>query len=161
MIGGYDGANVPTEILALAGNGSSRPFGHLVHGVRYAATAVSGHTAYVFGGEVLGRELDTVQAVDLAHRSDAGGGPAAGPARTRDGGHGRRSRPADGRSGRARPADRGDVVVRPRRRAGSPGRAGSRRPLSDAAVAAFGHRIWLLGGEDPAVTAGVLTISVR
>ncbi len=33
--------------------------------------------------------------------------------------------------------------------------------LSDAGVAAFGDRIWLLGGEDPAVTAGVLTISVR
>jgi hypothetical protein len=33
--------------------------------------------------------------------------------------------------------------------------------LSDAAVAAYGHRIWLLGGEDPAVTDGVLTISVR
>ena len=37
-----------------------------MHGVRYAATAVSGRTAYVFGGEVLGRELGTVQAVDLA-----------------------------------------------------------------------------------------------
>ncbi len=34
-------------------------------------------------------------------------------------------------------------------------------PLSDAAVAAYGHRIWLLGGEDPGVTDGVLTISVR
>jgi hypothetical protein len=33
--------------------------------------------------------------------------------------------------------------------------------LSDAAVTAYGHRIWLLGGEDPTVTAGVLTISVR
>jgi hypothetical protein len=34
-------------------------------------------------------------------------------------------------------------------------------PLSDAGVATFGHRIWLLGGEDPAVTDGVLTISLR
>jgi hypothetical protein len=33
--------------------------------------------------------------------------------------------------------------------------------LSDAGVAAYGHRVWLLGGEDPSVTAGVLTISVR
>ena len=66
VIGGYDGASVPTEVLALAGVGSSRPVGNLVRGVRYAATAVSGHTAYVFGGEVLGRELGTVQAVDLA-----------------------------------------------------------------------------------------------
>ena len=35
------------------------------------------------------------------------------------------------------------------------------RPLSDAAVAVYGHRVWLLGGEDPTVTDGVLTISVR
>jgi hypothetical protein len=34
-------------------------------------------------------------------------------------------------------------------------------PLSDAGVATYGHRVWLLGGEDPAVTDGVLTISVR
>jgi hypothetical protein len=33
--------------------------------------------------------------------------------------------------------------------------------LSDAAVASYGHRIWLLGGEDPAVADGVLTISLR
>jgi hypothetical protein len=35
------------------------------------------------------------------------------------------------------------------------------RPLSDAAVVSFGHRVWLLGGEDPAVTDRVLTVSVR
>ncbi len=35
------------------------------------------------------------------------------------------------------------------------------RPLSDAAVASDGDRMWLLGGEDPSVTDGVLTISVR
>jgi hypothetical protein len=33
--------------------------------------------------------------------------------------------------------------------------------LSDAAVTAYGHRIWLLGGEDPGVADGVLTISLR
>jgi hypothetical protein len=33
--------------------------------------------------------------------------------------------------------------------------------LSDAAVASYGHRIWLLGGEDPTVADGVLTISLR
>ncbi len=52
-------------MLALSADGSSRPVGRLVQGVRYAATAVVGHTAYVFGGEVNGRELDDVQALDL------------------------------------------------------------------------------------------------
>ena len=61
-------------MLALAADGSSRPVGSLAQGVRYAATAVLGHTAYVFGGEVLGRELGDVQALDLLDGPDAGGG---------------------------------------------------------------------------------------
>ena len=65
VVGGYDGAASPTALLTVGADGSVRPHGRLVQGVRYAATAVVGHTAYVFGGEVAGRELDTVQAVDL------------------------------------------------------------------------------------------------
>ncbi len=65
VIGGYDGVHVPTAILELRPGGSTRGAGSLAQGVRYAATARAGHTAYVFGGEVLGRELDAVQAVDL------------------------------------------------------------------------------------------------
>ena len=34
-------------------------------------------------------------------------------------------------------------------------------PLSDAAVATYRHRVWLLGGEDPSVTDGVLFVNVR
>ena len=147
------GERARPTILALAGNGSSRPVGNLVHGVRYAATAVSGHTAYVFGGEVLGRELDTVQAVDLATgRTQVVarlpvplGHAMAATVGGRD--------PADGRSGGARPADRGDVVVRPA--AGRFTRAGRLpTPLSDAGVAAFGHRIWLLGARIPRSPTG-------
>jgi hypothetical protein len=33
--------------------------------------------------------------------------------------------------------------------------------VSDAAVATYGHRVWLLGGEDPAVTADVVFVNVR
>ena len=160
VLGGYDGSSVPTEILALARDGSSTPVGHLVDGVRYAATAVSGRTAYVFGGEVLGRELDTVQAVDLAtgHTHVVARLPVP--------------------LGHAMAATVGSRVLLMGGRV-SPSRQTSAMwwfdpatgrfthagrlpgPLSDAGVAAFGHRIWLLGGEDPAVTDGVLTISVR
>jgi N-acetylneuraminic acid mutarotase len=160
VIGGYDGTTVPTTILAVAADGSSRPVGRLVQGVRYAATARSGDTAYVFGGEVLGRELDAVQAVDL---------------RT---GHTRVVARLPVPLGHAMAATVGSRIllvggrVSPDRQtdamwwfdpaSGRFTRAG-RLPvaLSDAAVAASGHRIWLLGGEDPTVTDGVLTISVR
>ncbi len=160
VIGGYDGTSVPTTILAVAADGTSRPAGRLVQGVRYAATAVSGHTAYVFGGEVLGRELDAVQAVDL---------------RT---GHTRVVARLPVPLGHAMAATVGSKIllaggrVAPDRQTDAlwwfdpaTGRfTGAGRlpvPLSDAAVAASGHRIWLLGGEDPTVTDGVLTISVR
>jgi hypothetical protein len=160
VIGGYDGTRVPTEILALAGNGSSLPAGHLVSGVRYAATAVSGRTAYVFGGEVLGRELDTVQGVDLAT------------------GHSRVVARLPVPLGHAMAATVGSRVllmggrVSPDRQTAAmwwfdPATArftpAGRLPvaLSDAAVTAYGHRIWLLGGEDPGVADGVLTISLR
>ena len=160
VIGGYDGTHVPTEILALARDGSSHPVGHLVHGVRYAASAVSGDTAYVFGGEVLGHELGTVQAVDLAtgHTRVVAGLPV--PL-----GHAMAAT-VGGRillmGGRVTP-DRQTAAMwwfDPKTGRFTP--AGSLpKAISDAAVATYGHRVWLLGGEDPAVTDGVLTISVR
>jgi len=160
VIGGYDGAGVPTEILALAPDGSSRTVGHLVHGVRYAATAVSGDTAYVFGGEVLGRELGTVQAVDLtsAHTRVVARLPV--PL-----GHAMAAT-IGGRillmGGRVTP-DRQTAAMWWFDPATARFTRAGRLPmaLSDAAVASYGHRIWLLGGEDPAVADGVLTISLR
>jgi hypothetical protein len=160
VIGGYDGASVPTEILSLGAGGTTTPMGHLVRGVRYAATARVGHTAYVFGGEVLGSELDGVQSVDLrtgrtrvvARLPVPLGHAMAAAVGTRIllvGGRVTPDRqtaakwwfdPATGRFTHA-----GTLP----------------HPLSDAGVAANGHRVWLLGGEDPAVTDGVLTISVR
>jgi hypothetical protein len=160
VLGGYDGSSVPTTILSLAADGTTRPAGHLARGVRYAATARVGHTAYVFGGEVLGAELDAVQAVDL--RTGRTHMVARLPVPL----------------GHAMAATVGDRVllvggrVAPDRQTGAMWwfdaatrrftRAGTLpRPLSDAAVVSFGHRVWLLGGEDPEVTDDVLTISVR
>jgi len=160
VIGGYDGAGVPTEILALRQDGSSRPVGHLAVGVRYAATAVSGRTAYVFGGEVLGRELDTVQAVDLATGRTRVAERLPVPL-----GHAM-AVTVGGRillmGGRVSPTRQTAAMWWFDPSAGRFTRAG-RLPvaLSDAGVAAHGRRIWLLGGEDPTVTDGVLTISVR
>jgi hypothetical protein len=34
-------------------------------------------------------------------------------------------------------------------------------PLSDAATATRGHRVWLLGGESPAATDHVVFVNVR
>jgi Kelch motif len=160
VLGGYDGSTVPTTILSLAADGSTRPVGHLARGVRYAATARVGHTAYVFGGEVLGAELDTVQAVDL--RTGGTRTVAALPVPL---GHAMAATVA-GRillaGGRVTP-DRQtaamwwfDPATRRFTRAGT-----LPHPLSDAAVVSSGRRVWLLGGEDPGVTDGVLTVSAR
>lgn len=160
VVGGYDGAATPTALLTVGADGSVRPHGRLVQGVRYAATAVVGHTAYVFGGEVAGRELDTVQAVDLR------------TGRTRVDGH--LSVPL----GHAMAATVGTRIlliggrVAPDRQTAAmwwfdPATGRFRRagalphPLSDAAVATYRHRVWLLGGEDPSVTDGVVFVNVR
>jgi N-acetylneuraminic acid mutarotase len=160
VIGGYDGASVPTAVLALHADGSSTTAGHLVRGVRYAATARVGRTAYVFGGEVLGSELDTVQAVDL------------GTGRTRV--VARLPVPL----GHAMAATVGGRIllmggrVTPDRQTGAMwwfdpatgrfSRAGALpHPLSDAAVVGYGHRVWLLGGEDPGVTDEVVRLLIR
>jgi hypothetical protein len=160
VIGGYDGVSVPTAILELRPGGSTHVAGALVSGVRYAATARVGSTAYVFGGEVLGRELDTVQAVDLrTGRTRVVATLPVPLGHAMAAGVGTRILLMGGR-------------VTPDRQTGAmwwfdPAtgrftRAGALpHPLSDAAVAAYGHRVWLLGGEDPAVNDGVLRISVR
>jgi hypothetical protein len=160
VVGGYDGSGTPTAILSLAADGSTIPAGHLVRGVRYAATARVGHTAYVFGGEVLGAELGTVQAVDL--RTGRTRVVATLPAPL---GHAMAATVA-GRvllvGGRVSPGQQTgamwwfDPATRRFTRAGT-----LPRPLSDAAVASFGHRVWLLGGEDPTVTDRVLEIRVQ
>jgi hypothetical protein len=159
VIGGYDGVHVPTTILALRTGGSTRPAGRLVTGVRYAATAVSGHRAFVFGGEVLGRELGTVQSVDL--RTGRSRVVARLPVPL---GHAMAAA-VGGRvllmGGRVTPDRQTDAMWWFDPGTGRFTRAG-RLPtgLSDAAVAAYGHRIWLLGGESPLVTDRVVSVNV-
>jgi N-acetylneuraminic acid mutarotase len=160
VIGGYDGASVPTTILSLHADGSSTSAGHLARGVRYAATARVGRTAYVFGGEVLGKELDTVQAVDLRTgrtRVVAGLPVPLGHAM---------AAAVGGRillmGGRVTPDTQTGAMWWFDPATARFTRAGALpHPLSDAAVSAYGHRVWLLGGEDPAVTDQVVRVRIR
>lgn len=160
VIGGYDGATVPTGILALNADGSSRPAGRLTQGVRYAATAVSGHTAYVFGGEVLDQELSDVQAVDL--RTGRTRVVARLPVPL---GHAMAATVGTRillMGGRVTPDQQTDAMWWFDPATHRFTRAGHLPVgLSDAAVTASGHRVWLLGGEDPAVTDRVLVLHVR
>jgi N-acetylneuraminic acid mutarotase len=151
---------VPTAILSLQANGSSTTAGHLVRGVRYAATARVGDTAYVLGGEVLGRELDAVQAVDLRTGRTHVVGRLPVPL-----GHAMAATVGSRillMGGRVTPDRQTDAMWWLDPASGRFTRAGTLpHPLSDAAVAAYGHRVWLLGGEDPTVTDQVVTVSVR
>jgi hypothetical protein len=160
VIGGYDGRGTPTQILQLRPHTPAVPVGRLVRGVRYAATAVAGGTAYVFGGEVLGHELDAVQAVDL--RTGRSRPVARLPVPL---GH------AMAATVGARILVMGGRVTPTSQTAAmwwfDPGTGGFSRagrlpaPLSDAAVATYRREIWLLGGEDPAVTGSVVFVNVR
>jgi N-acetylneuraminic acid mutarotase len=160
VLGGYDGTGTPTSVLALGRAGGVRPHGRLAIGTRYAATAVLGHTAYLFGGEVHGHELASVQAVDLT------------TGRTRV--VARLPVPL----GHAMAASVGDRILLVGGRIApdvqtarmwwyDPGSGrfsvAGRLPnaLSDAGVAVDGARIWLLGGESPAVTDRVEFLRAR
>ncbi|MGA8248680.1 MAG: kelch repeat-containing protein, partial [Nocardioides sp.] len=160
VVGGYDGTHVPTEILGLLPGGSTRGVGHLVTGVRYAATARAGHTAYVFGGEVLGRELDAVQAVDL--RTGRTRVVARLPVPV---GHAMAATVGSRillMGGRVTPDRQTDAMWWFDPASDRLTRAGTLpHPLSDAGIASYGHRVWLLGGEDPTVTDEVVTVTVR
>ena len=157
VIGGYDGTAVPREILRagrrLAG------FGALRNGVRYAATAVVGHSAYVFGGEVDHRELGTIQSVDLRTGRTTVAGRLPRPL-----GHAS-AVAVDGRvlvlGGCIAPDRRTDAMWWFDPGTGRFTRAG-RLPaaLSDASVVTVGGHLWLLGGEDPGVTDRVVEVTL-
>jgi Kelch motif len=160
VIGGYDGASLPTGILRLSARSAVRRVGSLLHGVRYAAMARLRSDVYVFGGEVGGREIATIQRVDLTTGRTRPAGRLPVPlghamaVAVRDrilvmGGRVTPSRQTDATwwynpaTGRVRPAGRLPI------------------PLSDAAVASRKRQIWLLGGETPSVTDRVITVTVR
>jgi hypothetical protein len=160
VVGGYDGTSEPRSVLELSSRAAPRPVARLRYGVRYAALARIGSEVFVLGGEVDGRELRTVQRVDLAtgHTRPAGRLPIPlGHAMAATVGH--RILLMGGRTAPNRQTDAlwwFDPATQRFRRAGHlPG------PLSDAAVASYQRRIWLLGGESPMVTARVVGLTLR
>lgn len=160
VLGGYDGAHVPVAVLAQRGGGRIESAGRLRIGVRYAAVATVGPAVFLFGGEVSGRELETIQRYD----SRTG--------RTREVGRlpyplGHAMAATFGRrvlimGGRTDPSTQTAGVWWFDPATGHVSNAGHLpRPLSDAAVARRGTAAYLLGGEDPAVTERVVRVSSR
>lgn len=160
VLGGYDGAHVPVSVLSQRGGGRIESAGRLRVGVRYAAAATVGPAVFLFGGEVSGHELGTIQRYDTR------------TGRTRE--VGRLRHPL----GHAMAATFGTRVLLMGGRTdpntqttqawwfdpatGQVSRAGRLpRALSDAAVARRGANAYLLGGEDPTVTERVVRVSVR
>lgn len=161
VLGGYDGTGVPTSVLAQSGSGGLKPAGHLVEGVRYAASAVVGTSIYLFGGEVSGAELGVVQRYDTVSHTTTVVARLPVPL-----GHASAA-VLGGRillmGGRIQP-DVGtramwwfDATTHRFSRAGE-----LPSPITDAAVAmsADGLTAWLLGGEAPSVRADVIRLSL-
>lgn len=161
VLGGYDGAGVPTQVLAQSGSGSLRPAGQLAEGVRYAASAVVGTSIYLFGGEVSGAELGVVQRYDTVSHATSVVARLPVPV-----GHAS-AVVLGGRillvGGRIQPnvGTRAMWWFNPTTRQFS--RAGDLpAAVTDAAVAvsADGLTAWLLGGEAPRVRDGVIRLSL-
>lgn len=159
VIGGYDGVNVPRDILRVGAAGVLRKAGRLATGVRYAATAAVGSSVYVFGGEVNHRELGAVQRFETAT-----GRTAVVATLPRPLGHAVAAT-VGGRilliGGRIDPDTQTaamwwfDPATTTFTRAGSLPVA-----TSDAAVATRDSTIWVVGGEAPQVTDRVIVIHV-
>ncbi|MGZ4580206.1 MAG: hypothetical protein ACXVXG_06185 [Nocardioidaceae bacterium] len=158
VIGGYDGVHTPTAVLRTSDGRRFRVLGRLPSGVRYAAVAVVGHTAWVLGGEVAGRELRSVYALDLRSGKVIA--------------HGRLPRPV----GHAAAAVVGDRVLLMGGRispdvptdamwwfdpaSGRFHRAGRLPyPVADAPTFQHGAAAYLLGGETPNFSDRVLRVS--
>ncbi|MGN6160865.1 MAG: Kelch repeat-containing protein [Marmoricola sp.] len=161
VLGGYDGAGVPTQVLSQSGSSPLRAAGRLTQGVRYAATAVLGSSIYLFGGEVSGAELGVVQRYDTGtHRTTVVAHlpvPLGHASAVVLGGRillvGGRIHPDGG----TRAMWWFDPATARFTRAGS-----LPLPVTDAAVAVApdGRSAWLLGGEAPHVRDGVLKLSL-
>jgi Kelch motif protein len=160
VVGGYDGASSPRGVLRLSPRAAPDRAGDLLHGVRYAAVARVGSDLFVFGGEAAGRELDTIQRVDLTTGQvrPAGRLPhALGHAMVATVG---------GRvlvmGGRVTPGAQTDAMWWYDPTTGRVRQAG-RLPsaISDAAVAVSGRHVWLLGGETPSITDRVVEVTAR
>ncbi|HET8562072.1 MAG TPA: hypothetical protein VFL69_16250 [Marmoricola sp.] len=160
VIGGYDGVSPAMGPVLASRDGVHWPaLGGLPEPVRYPGVAVADGAVWVFGGEVGGAEVDTVQRLD----------PATGQARVV--GHlphalgheaavvlGRRILLVGGRTsattltGRMWWFDPTTLRLRPAGRLA--------HPLADTAVVQGHLRAWLVGGETPGFSTRVLRVAL-
>lgn len=160
IIGGYDGATSPRSILRTSDGRRFATVGALPEGVRYAAVAVLGHTAWVLGGEENSVELSTVYAVDLrsGRVRRAGRMPRA---------LGHESAVVEGdrillMGGRSSPEHPVGTMWWFQPSSGTWRRAGRLPyPLADAPTVVSGGAAYLLGGETPSFTDRVLRVTWR
>jgi N-acetylneuraminic acid mutarotase len=160
VIGGYDGVSAALPDVLVSSGGRFRDFARLAVPVRYAAVVAWQGSLLVFGGEVAGQELKTVQRIDLATGRVTTIGRLPTPL-----GHesavalGARVLVIGGRTA----ADRlTDAMWWYSPRAGSFQRAGRLpTPLSDSAVVRHGSEAFLFGGERPALSDRVLRLRLR
>ena len=158
VLGGYDGVQSPRSVLRTRDGARFTTLGRLPRGVRYAAVAVVGRTAWVIGGEENHQELREVFAVDLrsgrvrsAGRLPHGLGHASAVV------VGDRILVMGGRTTPDRPTA-AMWWFQPSR--GSWHRAGRLPyPVADAATAVTRNAAYLLGGETPDFTDRVTKVT--
>lgn len=159
VVGGYDGQSAALgDVLTSSDGRSWRVFARLPQPVRYPGVTVSGGAIWVFGGERAGAMLDTVQRIDLA----------SGKARVvahlpRAVGHeaavllGGRILLVGGRTAEHTLTRRMWWFDPARRRFKPAGRLAT--PRADAGLAVTGSAAYLLGGETPDFSDGVVRLS--
>jgi N-acetylneuraminic acid mutarotase len=160
VVGGYDGLRSPNAVLATSRGRRFTTAARLPAGVRYAAVAVLGDSAWVFGGEENGRELRRVYRIDLGTGDVRRRGRMPRPL-----GHaaavavGDRVLLMGGRTTPDRPSARMwwfDTAHRTWRRAGR-----LPYPVADAPALATASGVFLLGGETPNFTDRVVHVTWR
>lgn len=163
VVGGYNGRQVADPAVLASKDGTSwTTEAQLKKPVRYPATAATGQSIWVFGGERNGVQTDTVQRIDLstgktkvvAHLPQPLGHASAITA----GGFNGRILLCGGRTnsgGVSKVCRWFDTATMTFSTAGR-----LPWPVADSAVAIQGSTIYLLGGETPSVTDGVVQIKV-
>lgn len=155
VLGGFDGTNGLTEVLASTDGTHFSGAGSLNTTVRYAAVAALGGTIWVIGGEHNGTQTETIQAVDTKTGTTRIAGRLLTPLS-----HaaafvlGEQIYVVGGRTG----ATTTDRIFRLDPRTAVLSDAGRLpAPVADAAAVTIGDTAWLLGGERPNPVATVFT----
>jgi N-acetylneuraminic acid mutarotase len=156
VLGGFDGTNGITDVLATTDGAQFRTVAHLPQSVRYAALAVVDGRIWLFGGEHDGNNVTTVQVFD----------PATGTVRIAA------QLPQTLAHASAVVLD-GRVLIMGGRHAGALQNAilqfdpatGATSPagtlpyaVADAGAAVVDNVAYVVGGETPAITASVIAL---